>query len=523
MKVATLDFETDPFKYGREVCPFACGLFDGKTYWQTWGDTCVADMINILKMIETPLTIYAHNGGKFDFCFMENYIDNPMLFIQTRLVKAKLLHHEIRDSYAILPVPLRALEKDSIDYSIMEYGVRDEPNNKATISKYLEMDCKYLHKHVSNFLGEFGTKLTIGSASMGTLKKFHKFKTATKHQDEIVRPFYFGGRVQCFERGAIYDNLNCYDINSSYPYAMASCEHPVSAQFCETKNPPDNAFYFAKIIAYSNGALPVRTKNGLSFPVIENGEFMACSHEIRAAQELGLLKIKKIINAYVTLQTESFAAFVEHCMLNKIAAEKNGDKAMRLFWKLIANSAYGKFGQNPDNYTEAALFDDLNTIANANENVEESEKWIPKLDFGTRILAERPAQRAFRLNVAIAASITSAARAHLLRAIASAKRPIYCDTDSLICASANVELHNTKLGAWKNEAKMDSIFIAGRKTYAGFLNNECVKHACKGAVMSGEQIRDVVQSNRSFTYYRDAPSMRMFHPQRFLTRSIRPT
>lgn len=527
MKLATLDFETDPFKHGREVAPFACGLYlmddSRERYIQTWGDSCVNDILTILKNWPESLRIYAHNGGKFDFYFLADAISNPLQFIQTRLVKAALYHHEIRDSFAIMPVPLSALEKDSMDYSIMEYEERDKPKNKQAITDYLRHDCQYLYEHIAKFIETFGLRLTLGGTSLKTLKKHHKFKTMNAEQDRLIRPYYFGGRVQCFESGAIVAPLQCYDINSSYPFAMKNVEHPANAGFMTLNHLPDSGFYFARIVADSDGALPIRTLNGLQFPNTKNTEFLACSHEIQTAQDLGLLKIKQVLSVYTCAETQSFAEFVDRCIFEKIAAQNAGDASMRLFWKLVANAAYGKFGQNPENYTDSKLFDTLDAMEKENAKLPEPERWIPKIDYGQRILCERPPRMHNYLNVAIAASITSAARAHLLRAIAGATRPIYTDTDSLICSKAKVKIHKTELGAWKNEGSLDSIFIAGKKIYAGFLNGECVKLACKGAKLSGEQIKHVVETGETIEYKRDAPSIRMFHPQRFITRKIKCT
>jgi hypothetical protein len=82
---------------------------------------------------------------------------------------------------------------------------------------------------------------------------------------------------------------------------------------------------------------------------------------------------------------------------------------------------------------------------------------------------KRPASNGFRgyNNVACGASITGAARADLLDALCHARNPYYCDTDSIICEELDgVEIHPTKLGAWKPEASIREFAIAGKKLYA---------------------------------------------------------
>ena len=48
LKIATMDFETDPFKFGREPEPFCAGIFDGEVYRQFWGSECVINIVELL-------------------------------------------------------------------------------------------------------------------------------------------------------------------------------------------------------------------------------------------------------------------------------------------------------------------------------------------------------------------------------------------------------------------------------------------------------------------------------------------
>jgi hypothetical protein len=85
-------------------------------------------------------------------------------------------------------------------------------------------------------------------------------------------------------------------------------------------------------------------------------------------------------------------------------------------------------------------------------------------------------------DVACAASITSASRAKLMRAIAKGYRVIYCDTDSIICESlSGVPIHDSELGAWKLEKTASRVYIAGRKLYVAFSPDEPKKAPSKKA------------------------------------------
>jgi len=452
------------------------------------------------------------------------------MFINTRLARAQLFHHEVRDSFSILPVPLKALQKDSIDYSSFEYGERDKPINKKRIRKYLKSDCVYLYDHVTRFIETFGQSLTMGSASWRVLTSLHEVPRMAAEDDAEIRPFYFGGRVECFESGIIRDDFKLYDINSSYPDVMKRCQHPASINCDYPRRLPDSGVYFAEITADSDGALPVKIKGSLRFPHVRNGTFFACSHEIHEAENLGLLRIKKIRNVFHFHKTQNFAEFVDRCMGEKIAAELAGDKSMRLFWKLICNAAYGKGGSNPDNYRDVRLFESRDTMFAENDGIETLEqKWTHCGNFGARILADRPTAHRNYLNVAMAASITSAARAHLLRAIHRATRPVYCDTDSLICTGLDMPLHATEIGAWKLEATADEVCIAGKKLYAAFEKGACVKGAAKGVGLcvkpgdhgiAPELLRQIANGIPSDEIGIEAPSLTLGKNAKFQKRTL---
>ena len=98
MQIATLDLETDPFLHGRVPIPFAAGIYDGENYHDFWGKDCIAQMLDFLKNYPGKLLIYAHNGGKFDYWYLSHALSDPIMLIDSRIVKASLYHHEIRDS-----------------------------------------------------------------------------------------------------------------------------------------------------------------------------------------------------------------------------------------------------------------------------------------------------------------------------------------------------------------------------------------------------------------------------------------
>ena len=519
--IATLDIETDPFLYNRTPLPFAIGFYDGETYQDFWGDDCVLQMMEYLSHRE-PLTIYVHNGGGFDFWYMQDFITNPLFFIHSRIAKCGLLgKHELRDSYKMIPVPLGAYQKDDIDYATFEYPIREKKRNKEKILRYLYGDCVYLYNLVTDFIERHGQHLTMPSAAMSALNKIHPQQHESKYYDALFRPYYYGGRNQCFENGEINMPFKIYDVNSMYPYVMKAYNHPFGCEYKMTRKLREDRVSFMKIRADSRGALPVATKNGLTFPVGVN-DFLACSHEVNMAVSLGLLKILRVYEVREFQQAQRFDKFVDKYSAMKIEAEQAGDKGGRLFAKLFLNTGYGKFGQNPEKFKDCALFDTMEDLKEKGYRCE--------FIYGGKLIGSKPSDiKPWSYNnVAIAASITSAARAELLNAIAHSDRPLYCDTDSIICRSLEADLHESRLGAWKCEGEGDTIYIAGKKMYACYKDGEPLmvggkeKKASKGTTMSSATIREVSQG-KVVDMPLDPPVLKFFQEPKFISRKIRAT
>lgn len=566
-RIATWDTETDPFKIGRVVSPFCCGIYfpDTEEYYDFWGDDCIDQFFAFLdaNYAEEELLIYAHNFGNFDGYFMVDHFDAGMspFIINGRLVKVTAHGHEFRDSYAAIPVAMAENKKDEIDYDLFEREVREE--NKVEIRAYLKSDCVYLGGMICTWLNEFGNKLTMASVALPALNEFHGFEKITAKQDDFLRPYYFGGRTECFEVGILEDNWKIYDVNSMYPDVMANCFHPVSQTPIFQKNITDKT-HFAHIRATSYGALPVREKNGLSFPT-GTQDFYACIHEIRAAQECGLLEIKEVYSSFYFEIESKFDEFVNFFYDRRMEAKAAGDKLYVIFWKLVLNSSYGKFAQDPRKYMdylfnpatipqpyfchECQIKIETGGFANCdlcNTGETSPDGWREDTIRDGKIIFAKPRRikgnQGF-FNVAIAASITSAARAKLLRGLSRADRPIYCDTDSIICrgfrndtggSDVGFDIDPNRLGAWKLEAEGNKAAIAGKKLYAVFNDGEEIKRASKGVRLTASQIERVA-GGEVIEYANPVPKFNLRSPMfrndvpahggsaSFVTRTVRVT
>lgn len=505
--IAVVDCETDPFEPDFLVKPFAIGFETPDRYVDFWGNDCVAQFFNYLATLEERYIIYAHNGGKFDFFFFLEFLaaNTSPRIINGRLVQIFFGTQEFRDSYALIAEPLAKYQKDKIDYKKFKTKVREK--HKEEIRKYLRSDCRYLYELISSFHERYGDKLTAATTAMAQLQSFHGFEKITSDAiDEKFREYYFGGRVQCFETGLLKPNNGRWyivDRNSMYAAAMCEADHPISATF-ELNNEITENTDFATIIAKSDGALPMRLENGaLAFPKT-TGRFQATIHEIRAGIETGTLEILDVECAWEFDKKTRFTEWAEHFYKLKAECKASDDIMGYIFNKHMLTDAYGKFALNPRKFKTWKLT--IDEIPEPLATEEFPDGWSEHSKSGSIRIWERPnPRRGGFYNIATAASITGAARANLLRNIALAKRPIYCDTDSIICEEFNGHLHDTELGGWKIEAEGDLAAIAGKKLYAIYDGQKVLKKASKGCKLEGEQIIEICQG-ATILYANDVPT-----------------
>lgn len=544
-RVAVIDGESDPFLYGRKPQMFAWGFYDGVTYQDFWGTNfCTDQLIEYLERIDEPLMIYAHNGGKFDFMYLveRGAVNNPIMLINGRLVKVGIGKHELRDSFSIIPVALKQIgKKEKIDYEKFEESRRER--HRAEILHYLAVDCEELYKVVSAFHTRFGPMLTVGSTAIKELDKLHPIRRGDERHDALFRPFYYGGRVSVFEPGVHKGNFKVHDVNGMYPAVMRNSRHPYGTKYLTLNSPELDALgnipgfegrpYFAELECDNRAALPVRTKDGLSFDQT-SGSFLACSHEIRVGLKHKLIDIHRVNKAWVPLSLISFGEFVDYWAAEKAAGKIEKNKTRELFAKFMSNSSYGKFGQNPAHYYDYYIKKFDAKIP--------SREWELHIDYGEWEIWRKPSPKHRYFDVAIAASITSAARAELLDAIMNARRPMYCDTDSNIGEGLDgVALSDTQLGAWKLEAEGVLLAIAGKKMYALFNRDKgikgcdkqctgempckrcgCVKMASKGADLEPADILALARG-KTIVWRKAAPTYRLGAPVTFIERHINRT
>lgn len=554
-RVCVVDTETPPFAYESviPILPFTLGFFDGVAYFDFWGADCVAQFFAFLAEMYAgeELLIYAHNGGGFDFFFFMAYVDanKEPVIIRGRLTKMWFQGQEFRDSYKIIPTSLASYQKEEFDYAKNLPEVRE--NHKQEILKYQRSDCMYLFDLVDAYQKTFGDALTIGGTAIKVLSEFHPWDKISAGQDGRLRPYYFGGRNQCFETGIKRGRFKVYDVNSMYPHVMRSFQHPVGNKYDHHKRVREGKTCFIHFEGLNRGALPVRKDDGgLSF-LATSGKFYTSIHEFNAGLETGTITVKRIIHTVECNRFTDFKEFIDTYYDLRLSAKELQDLIYDLFYKLLMNNSYGKFAQDPSTYKDYAFTfgDPPESGALATEDKPNGWRVNSTFDIGAWSVSvwERPAKATFHgyKNVGTAASITGGSRAEIMRGLASATRPVYCDTDSIICEGLGADLNEKRLGAWKLEAECEAIAIAGKKMYAcltsdyGYAKSKfkksepekvilhgvdywCVKSASKGVRLSANEIVAVARGG-TIEYANPVPHFKIDGSQDYVSRKIKRT
>jgi len=513
-RITVFDAETDPFEFGNVPAPFMWGFFDGEDY-QEFDDTDT--FVNFLR--DQDAIVYAHNGGKFDLHFLLEYIEpfSDLMIINGRISKVNIGAAELRDSWNIIPAKLAAYKKDEIDYALMKKDQRDKPANRRKISMYCKSDCVYLYDLVKRFHDEHGIVLTQAGASMRAWKKIAPVappRTNKLFYDEFY-PWYFGGRVQCFEKGIIDADFSVFDLNSAYPYAMLS-EHPYSANFSRIAGYAKGADFY-RIHAVSRGALPYRSDvDGLVFPDDDQRrEYHVGKWEYHAALETDSLHDVEILESVTFCGHLDFAKYINKYYALRQEAIAAGDQAGQLIYKLAMNSLYGKFAANPEKYKHYQAWPPEFS------NDMESFGWNFAGEFGPWSLASASLSEnaQYYYNVATGASITGYVRAMLWRTMKQCGRVLYCDTDSIACIAANLSTGDG-LGQWKHEGDFNRAGIGGKKLYIfrakpGFEN----KSASKGVRLTEKQLWQVARG-KTVKYHPIAATFSIHKEPHFISREI---
>ena len=567
-QIAVLDMETDPFDNSTDerIRPFCAELYSDQfepiVIWEENFETFTRTLISRIEALPGVFTIYAHNGGRFDFMFLIHKMRGQISFKGRGIMSAKIGNHHLRDSFHLIPERLAAYQKDVFDYSKMKRGKRGA--NKKEILAYLHNDCVYLFDLVKKFVGDFGLKLSIGQAAMGELKKIYEVAKFTDAWDDLIRDYFFGGRVECIRGvGNFQGEYNLYDVNSMYSDVMSRFMHPIGAagDYRYRAGVPGNDTVFVDLTCKNNGALVGRSEDGATSARIPFGRFKTTIWEYETALKYNLISDVQVHYSLDCARRTNFSQFVEP-LYQKRLATKEAMKQLKalgqtdsaafvelkkddMFYKFLLNNAYGKFAQNPRRFKEHFITNPdemppdawFKSLKNKAGEIPD-EFSLPCFESSQYSIWSKPAPSFSFNNVGTAASITGAARAVLLDGLMKSIDPIYCDTDSIICKGVNgLELHPSKLGAWDLEDEFKAVVILGKKLYSPIYKSPKPRTAeqladgmspdyvvkSKGA--SGIDMSEMIAmlNGETITKTNKGPTLNRFGQQIYMRRKIRAT
>jgi hypothetical protein len=492
-------------------------------------------------------TLYAHNGGKFDIPVLlreglllyehftidvSKIVELNKSFIGFGLKKGDLKIN-MKDSLRLLPQKLADLTKDfKVPHQKLTETIKHEDitllnyNSEAYYDKlhsYLTNDClgllEVLHKFSKSVYASTG--INIQECYTGaSLSKKNYFKNYYNHSDtpiytladnidEYIRKGYGGGRCEAFRINTKIEGKIYYlDFTSLYP-ATGCLRLPYGKPVAIKEIKPDTilsasmignqiGFYnvMVRTIDFSKKPLHgMKDETGrYIFPQFKNWTQLDAvfSQEIR----LGLIKG---IYEYKFLDGYSFDAkpilkqFFTDAFNKKADAKKNGDDAMALCYKIIANSGYGFWGLRTEGRDGIKVFhDDEGGVI----PLIQSNKLLDVATYGKYTFA-----RAFDdigvkdFNVAIASAITSYARIQLWSAIndieSKGGEVYYCDTDSIIT--------NLNISAYPDI--MAKYMWDGTGEALGALKNECEEKVKKHFKKDKSKIQSQLEADGGFNLF----------------------
>lgn len=368
----------------------------------------------------------------------------------------------IYDSLKLIPMPVRDIakafklpyEKGKIDYS--QYKITEETLD------YVYRDVKIVALALKFFREQGYNRMTIGSNAFHSFKDNNAlfktyFPTLEKAFIDRWRHAYRGGRSQVNPKYAckILHNVKRYDLNSMYPSIMAYKFLPYGNPIACDK-PGKYRFELYRLHIHfklKKGHLPCILKTGSLFNkagdtyyintegIIEMDISSLDFELLKRHYDIFYLKYVEIVG-FKTLK-----GIFSNWVSKMYELKSNSEGGLRLVYKLLLNSLYGKFGSKTSGKNKIPML-------------------FPDGSVGFR-LSEEHDIGLYYLPVAIA--ITSWAHVIIDDAIQATgvKNFVYCDTDSVhTLGDLPAEIvDNKELGKFKLEGIEETCKYVRQKTY----------------------------------------------------------
>lgn len=334
---------------------------------------------------------------------------------------------------------------------------------------YIVNDCRIVSQALKIQMDKGLKKMTNASDAMGnfkemlSLKQFERyFPTLPMNLDTDIRRAYKGGYVYLNPKYKNKRGLKgvTFDVNSLYPSVMYNELLPYGYPiYFEGKPEPDENYplYVVRIkcaFELKKDHLPtIQLKNNRAF--IET-EYLTSSDGDIVPMTLTSVDLALLLDHYDVYDLEFingykfrggrgfFKEYIDYWMHIK----ETTTGAMRQLAKLMLNSLYGKFATNPLSKQKIPYMDEDGVVRYRLSEEEERDS----------------------VYTCMGAFITAYARNKTIRSAQKVyDRFIYADTDSLHLTGYDIpeslDVHPTRLGAWKNEGYFNDSKYIRAKTY----------------------------------------------------------
>lgn len=368
----------------------------------------------------------------------------------------------------------------------IDYNAYREPGHALTAEEldYLRRDVCIMAQAMAARLAD-GGRLTTARDCLDTYedmcgggKTFRRyFPVLNQIQDAFIRRAYYGGWVYVNPtiKGADVGAGGRIDVNSLYPWALSQCDMPIGAPHFFSGEPPcDGSYWVAEVTIAATlkpGKYPcIQTKAAFLSGSAEYGTeideqtFVVCSVDWELWCEMYDIDVISWGYGYSFERTGGLFSDYVTTFMNIKANSEGGERYQA---KLFMNSLYGRFG--------------LKTLAAGKYPVVDSDRILHYVKGETE---EREG-----VYIPVAVFTCAHARAKTIRAACEfGNRFCYADTDSIHFTGDDVpddvEIHPTKLGAWKLEARFTKARFIRPKTYAECEDTGHIEYKCAG--MSSE-------------------------------------
>lgn len=496
--ITRISKDDEDFYYGTDIITFIAKTLElgGGTYWfhneKFDGSFILSALLsngftytdsNVFDMTDYTYNVICNSMGQI---YKITYkVGEVVVKVQNSLLK---IPGTIRSIAKSLKLPLT---KGEIDYhSYREEGADDlDPVDKD----YLERDVRILAKAMYAMHLQNGNKsMTIGADCMKQFIKLQKnydilFPKLSKNLDNYIRKSYRGGYVWCRYPSYHAGEGATFDKNSMYPGVMHSSSgylfpfgEPVYFKGSYIKN--------KQFPIYIQRCRVTAKLKPNRWPTINLGcGFSKSGHSEYATeidnQELTLTDVDLLwmfknydiidyedIDGYMfKVSRGMFDEYINTYMKLKEDATINKDPVKRQLAKLMLNNLYGKFGTNPERISKLPIL-----VNGKLKWLREKDYWLARSKKEGWICLRKFNNYIQTGYIPVATFCTAYARNELWQAMEKIWNYfLYCDTDSihilkegLDIALSQLDIHDTRLGAWAHESNwIQGIFLRA-KTYA---------------------------------------------------------